>query len=144
LEFYISLGLAFRLGFLFQAFKTPFFRPLTLDSKAYEAKATEILSFPGFLPRGVFYQTPFYPYLLAPLHKIFWRTLFPIQLLQILLGVSLPVLALPCTEKIRKLHVPFTEMDRPGQRLAVYPEIFLDPIPKPYARLHTLVDRPHF
>jgi len=92
LAFIFLIGLAFRLGYLYQASGTPFFRPLTLDSEAYEAKATEILSSPGFLPRGVFYQTPFYPYLLAFLHKIFGRTLLPIRLLQVLLGASIPVL----------------------------------------------------
>jgi tetratricopeptide (TPR) repeat protein len=92
LAFIFLVGLAFRLGYLYQASRTPFFRPLTLDSEAYEAKAAEILSSPGFLPRGVFYQTPFYPYLLAFLHKIFGRTLLPIRLLQVLLGASLPVL----------------------------------------------------
>ena len=93
LAFIFLIGLAFRLGYLYQVSGTPFFRPLTLDSEAYEAKAAEILSSPGFLPRGVFYQTPFYPYLLAFLHKMFGRTLLPIRLLQILLGAFLPVLA---------------------------------------------------
>jgi len=92
LAFIFLIGLAFRLGYLYQISRTPFFRPLTLDSEAYEAKATEILSSPGFLPRGVFYQTPFYPYLLAFLNKMFGRTLLPIRLLQVLLGAFLPVL----------------------------------------------------
>ena len=92
LAFIFLIGLAFRLGYLYQVSGTPFFRPLTLDSEAYEAKASEILSSPRFLPPGVFYQTPFYPYLLAFLHKMFGRTLLPIRLLQVVLGASIPVL----------------------------------------------------
>lgn len=88
----LLLGLGFRLGYLHQASGTVFYFPLVLDSKAYEAKASEILSSPGFLPPGVFYQTPFYPYLLAFLHQLFGPTLLPIRFLQVLLGASLPIL----------------------------------------------------
>lgn len=86
------LALSFRLIYLAQVSKTPFYYPLVLDHEAYEKKAKEILSTKNFLTRDVFYQTPAYPYFLAFLHKLFGETLFPIRFIQILLGSFISVL----------------------------------------------------
>jgi hypothetical protein len=85
-------GLILRFFVLYQTSRTVFYLPLTLDPAAYEKTATELLTYPLLIPKTIFYQAPLYPYLLALGHIFTGNNLLFVRLLQILMGVFIPLL----------------------------------------------------
>lgn len=80
-----AVGLVIRLIYLFQARGVPFFEHLLVDSRRYDQWARRIAS-GDWLGDGVFFQAPFYPYLLGLLYRIFGDDVWTAYLAQALLG----------------------------------------------------------
>ncbi len=77
--------------YLYQFQQTPYGQFLMVDAKVYHQKALQILQ-EGWLGKGVFYQAPLYPYILAGIYKIFGVHSWAVQAIQgglFLLTVSL-------------------------------------------------------
>jgi len=74
-------ALALRLVFVFQWTHLPYYSNLLADAQVHQQWALEILG--GQLARhAAFYQSPFYPYLLALVYKIFGTSPLPMLLIQ--------------------------------------------------------------
>ncbi len=84
-------GLALRALVLLELADTPLFAVLLGDGRQYYAWAMEIAA-GDWLGQEVFYQAPLYPYLMATLLKLFGPGLWPLRILQILLGAAACVL----------------------------------------------------
>ncbi len=67
--------------YLYQFQQTPYGRFLMVDAKVYHQKALQILQ-EGWLGKGVFYQAPLYPYILAGIYKIFGVHSWVVQAIQ--------------------------------------------------------------
>lgn len=72
---------ALRAVFLLQWFQLPYLGALSADAWAYDRWAREIVS-GGPLRHAAFYQSPFYPYLLAFSYKLFGHSPAPVLWLQ--------------------------------------------------------------
>lgn len=73
---------ALRAAFLLQWSHLPYLGALSADAWAYDRWAREIVS-GGLLRHAAFYQSPFYPYLLALSYKLFGHTPVPVLWLQV-------------------------------------------------------------
>jgi Tfp pilus assembly protein PilF/4-amino-4-deoxy-L-arabinose transferase-like glycosyltransferase len=77
--------------YLRQFQQTPYSQFLMVDARIYHQKALQILQ-EGWLGKGVFYQAPLYPYILAGIYKIFGVHIWLVQAIQgglFLLAVTL-------------------------------------------------------
>lgn len=74
-------ALALRALFLAQWFGLPYISSLCADSWAYDKWALEILG-GGLIRHAAFYQSPFYPYFLAGMYKLFGHSQLPVLWLQ--------------------------------------------------------------
>jgi 4-amino-4-deoxy-L-arabinose transferase-like glycosyltransferase len=64
--------------YLRQFQQTAYGQFLMVDAKVYQQKALQILQ-EGWLGKGVFYQAPLYPYILAGIYKIFGVQIWLVQ-----------------------------------------------------------------
>lgn len=86
------LAFALRIIHIASIYKnSPFFDVLPGDLGAYDRWALEIVEH-GWLGKGIFYQDPLYPYLLALFYKTIGRDFFWIYLFQAFLGATTSLL----------------------------------------------------
>ncbi len=93
------LALAVRTVFLVQWMKTPFFLSPQTDAKIHQLWALEILQ-NGIWRDTAFYQSPFYPYLMALLYKIFGVHPLLMPLVQILVDSATCVMIYAIAKKM--------------------------------------------
>jgi Flp pilus assembly protein TadD/4-amino-4-deoxy-L-arabinose transferase-like glycosyltransferase len=74
-------AMALTFFYLRQFHQTPYGRFLMVDAKIYHQRALQILQ-EGGLGKGVFYQAPLYPYILAGIYKIFGVKIWLVQAIQ--------------------------------------------------------------
>lgn len=82
-----ALALVVRAIHLLQAREVPLFDILIVDGRQYEAWARRIAG-GDWIGSETFYQAPLYPYFLAVLKLVFGDSLWPIRIVQALLGAS--------------------------------------------------------
>ncbi len=93
-----ALAFVLRALFAWQWLGLPYFYAPQTDARIHELWALDILH--GHLLRGqAFYQSPFYPYLLALLYKFFGPTNYAMLWLQVLVSSTIPVLLYPVAKK---------------------------------------------
>jgi hypothetical protein len=74
-----------RLIYLAQIESIPLFYDLAGDGWTYDAWGKRIAA-GDWLGEGVFYQAPLYPYFLGVVHLLFGPSLWPVRILQLVLG----------------------------------------------------------
>ncbi|MDD2806659.1 MAG: glycosyltransferase family 39 protein [Elusimicrobiales bacterium] len=87
-----------RAAFLLQWFGLPYLGALSADAWAYDRWALEILD-GGLLRQTAFYQSPFYPYLLALSYKLFGHSSAPVLWLQALADAGTCLLVMRLGER---------------------------------------------
>ena len=85
LAFVFGLALLLRLAYLFELKDAHIASTLMGDSELYDIWAREILR-DGWIGHKVFFQAPFYPYLLAIVYALFGESLLAVRIMQIVLG----------------------------------------------------------
>lgn len=89
---------ALRAAFLLQWLNLPYLGALSADAWAYDRWALEILD-GGLLRHTAFYQSPFYPYLLAAFYKLFGHNPAPLLWLQALADAGTCLLVMRLGER---------------------------------------------
>ncbi|MBL8856956.1 MAG: tetratricopeptide repeat protein [Planctomycetes bacterium] len=119
-----AVALALRLIHLLQAREVPLFDILIVDGRQYEAWARRIAA-GDWLGQETFYQAPLYPYFLALLKVCFGDGLWPVRIVQALLGAASCALLFLAGRNFVSHQVGVVA----GALLAVYPPaIFFDGI----------------
>ncbi len=85
------LALVLRVVLLSQMTRTPYLQIDTIDARAYQTWADQILA-GDWLPRRHFYQSPLYAYYLAAVYAVFGRSPWAPRVIQVLLGAASAVL----------------------------------------------------
>ena len=116
------LALAVRVGYLGELRDSVLFSVLLGDGRQYNAWATEIAA-GDWLGQEVFYQAPLYPYFMAVVLSIFGPGVWPLRIIQILLGATSCVFVAMAGHRFFSLRTALVA----GALLALYPPaIFFD------------------
>jgi tetratricopeptide (TPR) repeat protein len=86
LIYIVSLGFILRLVFILETQASPFIQNLFSDSKIYNDWAIDIFKKGKWFGSDVFFMSPFYPYFLAVIYKIFGETTMLVRIIQIVIS----------------------------------------------------------
>jgi len=118
----LVIAFVLRLFYLVQIESNPLFYHLAGDGRTYDEWAQRIVA-GDWLGKGVFYQTPLYPYFLGVVQWLFGRNLWLIRIVQICLGSLACAFIFPIGQKIFSRPAGIAA----GLILACYaPAIFFD------------------
>lgn len=118
-----ALALIVRVVLLSQMTRTPYLEIDTIDARAYQTWAEQILG-GDWLPLRHFYQSPLYAYYLAAVYAVFGRSPWPPRVVQILLGSASAALLALVGAKVFNRRVGIIA----GVLLAMYGPMILEEI----------------